>query len=120
MSGGVTKPSSAQLGEENEVVQGKRIKVGDTLPSVILKGRLRIKPGDDITNCFVWKDVTTEDLFKGKWIVLFSIPGGKTVSFWTTISKPSSVLLSQHSLQSVRATIYLGSLHTTVIFEPWE
>lgn len=56
---------------------GKKLKEGDMLPSVVLKGRIRISPGSDVANDFAWKNVTTEDLFKGRRIVLFSLPGGK-------------------------------------------
>eukprot|EP00808_Paulinella_micropora_P012385 g75003.t1 len=53
------------------------IKNGETVPSVTFKCRVRDPsiPGD---NPFTWKDVKTEDLFKGKRVVLFSLPGAFT------------------------------------------
>ena len=49
----------------------------DTLPSVTFKVRVRDESiGGD--NPFTWKDVTTEDLFAGKRVVLFSLPGAFT------------------------------------------
>ena len=52
------------------------IKVGATIPSITFKTRTRIDA--DVENPFDWKDLTTEDLFKGKRIVLFSLPGAFT------------------------------------------
>ena len=47
------------------------------VPSVTFKARVRDSniAGD---NPFDWKDVTTEDIFKGKRVVLFSLPGAFT------------------------------------------
>jgi hypothetical protein len=51
-------------------------KEGDAVPVVTFKCRVRDeKIGGD--NPFDWKDVTTEDLFKGKRAVVFALPGGK-------------------------------------------
>lgn len=54
----------------------KHLNEGDTIPSVTIKARIRVAPGEDI-KAFQWRDINTDDLFKGKRIVLFSIPGGK-------------------------------------------
>ena len=52
------------------------LKEGDTVPSVTFKARVRDeKIGGD--NPFDWKDVTSDDLFKGKRVAIFSLPGGK-------------------------------------------
>mmetsp|Transcript_18784 Transcript_18784/g.31460 ORF Transcript_18784/g.31460 Transcript_18784/m.31460 type:complete len:233 (+) Transcript_18784:77-775(+) len=52
-------------------------KEGDAVPSVTFKARVRDeKIGGD--NPFDWKDVTSEDLFKGKRAVVFSLPGAFT------------------------------------------
>ena len=52
------------------------IKEGAEIPSVTFKTRVRIESEDE--NPFDWKDVTSEDLFKGKRTVLFSLPGAFT------------------------------------------
>jgi len=52
------------------------IDVGGTVPSVTFKTRVRIESDDE--NPFDWKDVTSEDYFKGKRVVLFSLPGAFT------------------------------------------
>lgn len=46
------------------------------LPSVVFKTRTRIE--SSIENPFVWKDLTTDDYFKGKKCILFSLPGAFT------------------------------------------
>jgi len=51
-------------------------KEGDVVPSVTFKTRVRIESNDE--NPFDWKDVTSEDLFKGKRVVVFSLPGAFT------------------------------------------
>lgn len=56
--------------------QCRRVRKGDRIPTIVLKGRIRVGTGEEISN-FAWKDVTTEDLFRGKRIVLFSLPGGQ-------------------------------------------
>jgi thioredoxin-dependent peroxiredoxin len=49
---------------------------GSTVPSVTFKTRVRIESNDE--NPFDWKDLTTDDLFAGKRIVLFALPGAFT------------------------------------------
>jgi hypothetical protein len=50
-------------------------KEGDKVPIVVFKARVRDEtiPGP---NPFKWKDVTSDDLFKGKRVVVFALPGG--------------------------------------------
>lgn len=56
------------------------LKEGEKVPSVTFKTRTRIAVNDpdDETNPFDWKDVTTDDLFKGKRVVVFALPGAFT------------------------------------------
>ncbi|KNC83195.1 hypothetical protein, variant [Sphaeroforma arctica JP610] len=56
------------------------IQVGATVPSVTFKCRVRdaeLKAKGE-ENPFAWKDVTSEDLFKGKRSVIFCLPGAFT------------------------------------------
>eukprot|EP00729_Bicosta_minor_P015063 gene15063-26215_t len=50
---------------------------GAAIPRVTFKTRTRVE-GLDQPNPFDWKDVTTEDLFANKRVVLFSLPGAFT------------------------------------------
>lgn len=55
------------------------VEVGEKVPSVIFKTRVRDESaGDSKENPFIWKDVSSEDLFKGKRAVLFALPGAFT------------------------------------------
>lgn len=54
--------------------QGTRqAREGDKVPAIAFK--VRIKSGDG--NCFDWKEIKTTDLFKGKRVVVFGVPGGE-------------------------------------------
>lgn len=52
------------------------IKEGDSVSNVTFKTRVRIESADQ--NPFDWKDVTSEDYFKGKRAVVFALPGAFT------------------------------------------
>ena len=54
-------------------------KEGQRIPEITLKVRVRVGEGEDV-KAFKWKDVSTNDLFANKRIVLFAIPGGKCFS----------------------------------------
>eukprot|EP01134_Creolimax_fragrantissima_P005607 CFRG5607T1 len=56
------------------------IEAGAAVPSVTFKCRVRSKELESKgeSNPFVWKDVTSEDLFKNKRCVVFSLPGAFT------------------------------------------
>jgi len=71
--------SSSDKGDLNPPINaawGTPLKEGDTVPSVTFKTRVRIESED--ANPFDWKDVSTDDLFKGKRVVLFGLPGAFT------------------------------------------
>ena len=46
------------------------LKEGMILPNVTFKTRVRVESSDE--NPFEWKDMTTDDYFKGKKCILFS------------------------------------------------
>ena len=53
------------------------MKVGDKLPQVTFQTRVRDESVGG-PNPFRWEPVTTDDYFKGKRVVLFSLPGAFT------------------------------------------
>ena len=69
-----------------------------TVPDVIFKTRIRdASIGGD--NPFRWQDVSTDDIFKGKKIVVLALPG----AFTPTCS-------SKHLSQDLSPTIRLSSI----------
>ena len=48
--------------------------IGEEVPTVTFKTRVRDESIEG-SNPYRWQDVTTDDLFKGKKVVLFSLPG---------------------------------------------
>lgn len=60
--------------------------VGSRVPSVIFKCRVRDEtlPGP---NPYKWKDVSTDELFKGKRVVLFALPGGKLSISYSSLGR---------------------------------
>jgi peroxiredoxin len=65
------------MGNGNSKVKPKHqhLKEGDKVPDVIMKARKRIAPTEEVSS-FVWQNIMTSELFKGKRVVVFSIPGG--------------------------------------------
>ncbi len=49
----------------------------DTVPNAVFHTRVR-NPASEDSNPFVWKDLSSEDLFANKNIVLFALPGAFT------------------------------------------
>ena len=58
----------------NEQTSTPALTVGDRVPRAVFKTRVRDESvGGD--NPFVWKDVTTDDIFGGRRVAVFSLPG---------------------------------------------
>ena len=78
---------------------------GDKVPNVMLKARIRVAASEEVSS-FVWKDIMTADLFKGKRVVVFSIPGGKTI--------PESSMLFRHANGNIDSNniFHVYSIHS--------
>eukprot|EP01031_Cornospumella_fuschlensis_P031156 gene31156-37653_t len=74
---GACHSSSARISGEKYKHQQKTLKQGDKVPNVVFKVRIRVKEGE-ATESFLWKDVTSADLFAKKRVAIFSIPGAFT------------------------------------------
>jgi hypothetical protein len=62
-------------GASTQKLHLKQRKEGDAVPDVTIKARVRIAETEAVSS-FQWRDISTSDLFKGKRVVVFSIPGG--------------------------------------------
>ena len=57
-------------------------KEGDSVPNVVFKARVRDESIGG-SNPFKWKDVKSSELFAGKRVVVFALPGGMLfASLW--------------------------------------
>lgn len=69
------KAFSPILGRMGAKALSMAVTEGSTVPNVVFKARVRDESIGG-SNPFKWKDVSTADLFKGKRVVIFSLPGG--------------------------------------------
>ncbi len=61
----------------NEQANTPALAVNDKVPQVVFKTRVRDE-SDGGDNPFVWKDVTTDEIFDGRRVAIFSLPGAFT------------------------------------------
>jgi thioredoxin-dependent peroxiredoxin len=81
--------------------------IDNQLPDVVFKTRVRNDAmGGD--NPFEWKDVTTADLFKGKKVVLFALPGAFTPTCSSTHLPGYEAAFADLKAQGVDAVICLS------------
>ena len=58
-------------------IENQDIFMRDTVPNVVFKTRVRDESVEG-PNPFRWQDRTTEEIFKGKKVIVFSLPGAFT------------------------------------------
>lgn len=83
-------------------------KVGDSVPAVTFRTRA---DGD-------WKDVTTEDLFGGKRVVLFALPGAFTPTCSST-HLPGYMIKSEDVKAKGVDAIYCLSVNDSFVMNAW-
>jgi peroxiredoxin len=70
-----------EIRNQNKIIsqgsQGAIQSMRDTVPNVVFKTRVRDESVEG-PNPFRWQDVTTKDIFKGKKVIVFSLPGAFT------------------------------------------
>jgi len=91
--------------------------IGKTLPQVTFKTRVRDEAiGGD--NPFRWQDVTTDEFFKGKRVVLFSLPGAFTPTCSTYQLPDFEKLADEFKAKGVEA-IYCLSVNDAFVMNAW-
>ncbi len=111
------KLSSSNLINKNRFSVQAHAKEGDILPNVIFKSRVRDNKIEG-PNPFKWKDVTTDDLFKGKRVVLFSLPGA-----FTPTCSSSHLPNYEKKYEEIRALnideVYCLSVNDAFVMRQW-
>jgi len=86
------------------------------VPNTIFKTRVRNDslPGD---NPFEWKDVSTDDVFKGKNVVVFSLPGAFTPTCSTSHLPRFEELSDEFKAQGVDAIVCVSVNDAFVMYQ---
>ena len=93
------------------------MKAGVTLPDVTFKTRVRDESvGGD--NPFRWQDVTTDEYFKGKRVVLFSLPGAFT-PICSTMQLPGYENGAADFAAEGIDTIYCMAVNDSYVMNKW-
>lgn len=87
------------------------------LPDVVFHTRVRDEYSTDV-NPFIWKDVTTKDLFAGKRVVLFSLPGAFTPTC-STYQLPDFERLYEEFKAKGIDEIYCMSVNDSFVMNAW-
>ena len=93
-----------------------RIHEGMKLPNVIFKTRVR--NDENTENPFEWKDMTTDDYFKGKKNILFSLPGAFTPTCSSTHLPGYNKLYDEFRSKGIN-DIYCLSVNDAFVMRKW-
>lgn len=93
------------------------INKGDILPDATFKMRVRDESVEG-PNPFRWEDKTTADFFKGKRVVLFSLPGAFTPTC-STYQLPNFELLYPRFKEAGIDEIYCMSVNDAFVMNAW-
>ena len=86
------------------------------VPSVVFKTRVRNEALGG-PNPFEWKDLSSEEIFKGKNVVLFSLPGAFTPTCSTSHLPRYEELYEDFKAQGVDAVVCLSVNDAFVMFQ---
>ena len=87
--------------------------IGQRIPDITFKTRVK-----DEEEGFGWKDVTTCDYFKGKSVILFSLPGAFTPTCSTYQLPNFEKMYADFSLQGIDE-IYCMSVNDAFVMNAW-
>lgn len=88
----------------------------NTVPHVVFKTRVRNEtiPGD---NPFEWKDLSSDDIFKGKNVVVFSLPGAFTPTCSTSHLPRYEALYNEFKAQGIDAVVCVSVNDAFVMYQ---
>ena len=87
--------------------------IGQRIPDITFKTRVKDEEGN-----FGWKDVTTCDYFKGKSVILFSLPGAFTPTCSTYQLPNFEKKFAEFSLEGIDE-IYCMSVNDAFVMNAW-
>ena len=87
-----------------------------TVPDTIFKTRVRNEALDG-DNPFEWKDLSTDDVFKGRNVVVFSLPGAFTPTCSTSHLPRFEELYDEFKAQGVDAVVCLSVNDAFVMYQ---
>ena len=87
--------------------------IGQRIPDITFKTRVKDEEGN-----FDWKDVTTCDYFKGKSVILFSLPGAFTPTCSTYQLPNFEKKFAEFSLEGIDE-IYCCSVNDSYVMNEW-
>ena len=87
--------------------------IGQRIPDITFKTRVKDKEGN-----YDWKDVTTCDYFKGKSVILFSLPGAFTPTCSTYQLPNFEKKFAEFSLEGIDE-IYCMSVNDAFVMNAW-
>jgi len=90
--------------------------MAQTVPSVVFKTRVRNEALGG-PNSFEWKDLTTDEIFKGKRVVLFALPGAFTPTCSSTHLPRYEELYDEIAAQGVDQVICLSVNDAFTMFQ---
>ncbi|MCW2308478.1 peroxiredoxin [Rhodobium gokarnense] len=90
--------------------------VVNTVPQTVFKTRVRNEALGG-PNPFEWKDVTSEDLFKGKRVVIFSLPGAFTPTCSTSHLPRYEELYDEFKAQGIDEIICISVNDAFVMYQ---
>ncbi|HVW82661.1 MAG TPA: peroxiredoxin [Candidatus Paceibacterota bacterium] len=95
----------------------KHLQEGDTVPHITFKTRVRDESlGGE--NPYRWQDVTTDDIFKGKKVVLFGLPGAFTPTCDSTHAPGFEKLYDELRAAGVDE-VYCASVNDAFVMKGW-
>lgn len=89
---------------------------GSTVPQVTFKTRVRDESVEG-ENPFRWQDVTTDDIFKGKKVAIFALPGAFTPTCSTTHAPGYEAVYDQIKALGVDEVICMSVNDAFVMFQ---
>ena len=87
--------------------------IGQRIPDITFKTRVKDEEGN-----YDWKDVTTCDYFKGKSVILFSLPGAFTPTCSTYQLPNFEKKFAEFSLEGIDE-IYCMSVNDAFVMNAW-